>query len=96
MRQVVYTDRRGYLRRTFIRDDDGDEMAEFGLPAGIPDVDMIDWDVIKLQVNNVLVEQGVTTRNELHKTHSLEQIAAVVKRHVDAMFVEEDRRKKAA
>lgn len=86
MREVVTKDQRGYLRRVLVRDNDGDEMAKYGLPVGPPDIDSIDWELIKIQVNNILVENRVVNRQDLQRTGSLNQIASVVKRHVDALF----------
>lgn len=87
MREVIYTDRRGFLRRRMVRDGDGDEMAEFGMPTTVPDVEHdVDWEGIVREINNILVQNNVTSRTMLHHTRSLEDVCNVVKRHVDVMF----------
>jgi predicted nuclease with TOPRIM domain len=94
MKAVVYEDQHGYLRRVLIRDDDPDEMAKHGLPAGPPDIENIDWEMIRKETNNKLVELGVQTRYDLQRTNGIKQIANIVSRHVDAMFREADIRKR--
>jgi hypothetical protein len=78
-----------------IRDEDGDEMAEFGLPAGPPDMSEIDCEVMKREINNLLVKNGIFTTEDLNKsTVGLQVFQTVVKRHVKSMFREKDRRDK--
>ena len=86
MKPVVYTDKNGYLRRVLIKDDDGLEMAEFGLPAGPPDINLIDWEVIKKSINNTFVENEIYTLADLQKKRGLETVANIVKRHVQTPF----------
>lgn len=95
MRSVVYQDSRGKYRRTLIRDEDGDEMAEYGLPDGPPDVEHeIDWTGVAIEINNILVQNGVKTRIDLQRTRSLEKIGSLVKRHVDLLFREHEKQDK--
>jgi predicted nuclease with TOPRIM domain len=94
MKPVVYTDKNGFLRRVLIKDDDGLEMAEFGLPAGPPDINMIDWEVIKKLVNNAFVENEIYTLADLQKKRGLETVANIVKRHVQELFREKAKAKK--
>lgn len=55
MKEIIYTDDEGHQRRTYVRDDDPDNMAECGVPAGPPDVREIDMDWLLKEVNRVLV-----------------------------------------
>lgn len=87
MRTVVFTDRRGYLRRVLVRDEDGDEMAEFGIPAGTPDVEHeIDWENVIKQINNILVTDNVITLFDLQRTDGINKIATVVKKAVYDLY----------
>lgn len=91
MKPVIYKDRRGFYRRVLIRDEDGDEMAESGVPAGPPDVEHnIDWEGLAREINNILVLDGAFSRIELQKAKSLEKIASIVKRHIDLLYRESD------
>jgi hypothetical protein len=55
MKLVIYADSEGHLRRTYIRNSDPDNMAECGVPAGPPDVRLIDMDEFLKQLNHILV-----------------------------------------
>lgn len=96
MKAIVFKDRRGFLRRTLIRDDDGDEMAESGIPAGPPDVEHdIDWEGMIREINNILVLDGAIDRISLQRAKSLEKITGIVKRHIDALYRERELERKS-
>ena len=59
MKEMIYTDNEGHQRRTYIREDDPDNMADCGVPAGPPDVRDIDVDALLREVNRVLVSAGL-------------------------------------
>jgi hypothetical protein len=87
MRHVLYTDRNGYTRRALIRDEDGDEMASSGIPAGPPNLEDIDWEAIKREINQQFVSLGIFTWDDVqHSSVGLQAICTVVKRHVAASF----------
>jgi len=88
MKPIVYYDQDGYLRRVLVRDEDGEEMAEFGIPAGPPDIEGIDWDTIKRETNNLLVREQAFTYIDVQRTRSLEKLANIFKRHVVAFLKE--------
>lgn len=96
MRYVFFKDKSGKTRRTLVRDEDGDEMAEFGLPAGPPDVDAIDWEMIKVQINNALVDAGAYDLMSMQRSGVLETIGNVVKRHVQSLYRDESRMARAS
>lgn len=95
MREVVYEDRHGYLRRVLLRDEDSDDMASFGVPVGPPDIELVDWEAIKKQVNNYLVNNKIETRTDLQGRNALEAIASIFKREVDQVFREKATEDKA-
>ena len=88
MKAVKFRDKRGYLRRVLIRDTDGEDAARFGLPAGPPDIDLIDWDAVKRQINDYLVEAGIDNFHALQREKGLDAVASIVKRHVQALYRE--------
>ena len=90
MTAVVYKDKHGYLRRVLIRDDDGLDMAEYGLPAGPPDVEEIDWEAVKLTINNILVQGEVFNYADLQSKRMLDSVAAVVKKQVANLYREKE------
>lgn len=95
MREVVYQDKNGYLRRVLLRDEDSDDMAAFGLPVGPPDIELMDWEALKKQVNNYLVQYKVNTRTDLQRVSALDALAAMFKREVDRVFREKATEDKA-
>jgi len=86
MRQVVYKDKQGFLRRTLVRDSDGDEKAKYGIPSGPRLDEEIDWEEIKRQINNYFVENGIDTWVALQQQGGLSQAASVVKRHISDLY----------
>lgn len=87
MRAVIYTDRNGMKRRVLVRDGDDDLMAEFGLPAGPPSMDDFDCEVMKREINNLLVDNGLFTWQDIQKSPiGLNVVTTVVKRHLSALF----------
>jgi predicted nuclease with TOPRIM domain len=99
MREVVYEDRNKYLRRVLLRDEDSDDMAAYGVPIGPPDIELVDWEAIKREINNYLVKNNVRTRTDLQRIRALDTICNVIKRDVDRVFrekaTEEKRTRKA-
>lgn len=61
MRQVTWEDKHGYKRVSLVRDTDPDEAAELGIPVGPPNLDFMDWEEVKIEINNVLVQRGCLT-----------------------------------
>jgi len=83
MRPVIWEDKRGYLRRSLVRDTDGDGMAEYGIPAGPPDMDLLDWDGIKREINNVLIENEVFSWDDVQRSGTgIAPALNVLKRHL--------------
>lgn len=82
MKTVVYEDTRGYKRRVMLPDNVDESEAELGIPLSLPIIDMIDWDVLKTAVNNIIVEEEVTDWNSLQRSLAIERILSAVKRHI--------------
>lgn len=86
MKPVIYTDRDGWRRRVLVKDEDGEEMAEYGLPAGPPNVDDIDWEWMKRELNNYLVDHDILDYSTLMSKRGLEYVANLAKRTVADVF----------
>jgi hypothetical protein len=56
MKTLIYTEEDGHQRRSLVKNEDPDNMAECGVPAGPPDVRLLDMDKILLEINHVLVD----------------------------------------
>jgi hypothetical protein len=96
MRYVITIDSKGYKRRMMIRDTDGDERAAFGIPAGPPSLDRLDWEVIKKEINNTLADQGIFTWNDVNNSQGvgLSLVSTIIKRHVAGLYKEDQARAK--
>jgi hypothetical protein len=71
MRQVIWTDRTGCKRISLVRDTDPDEAAEQGIPCGPPDLDLIDWEEVKKEINNYLVERKCLTWLDVQRNQNV-------------------------
>lgn len=91
MRHVVWTDRNGYLRRSKIRDADPDSMAELGVPSGPPDLRNINWEETLREINNLLVEQGLFTWDDVQRSQNgLQMATSIFKRRLAALYIENE------
>lgn len=90
MRHVIITDKQGFKSRMLIRDSDGDEAAErIGVPAGPPDVRRIDWEQVQREINNLLVENGFFTWDQLMQSPTgLNIVTLPIRRQLSALYRE--------
>lgn len=59
MKAVVYTDENGRKRRSLIKDNDGPEMARYGIPANPPDVRSLDMEAVYREIEVLQYEHGL-------------------------------------
>lgn len=57
MREVAWMDRHGYKHVSLIRDDMSDDMAEQGIPLEPPKLDKLNWEEVKRDLHNALIDQ---------------------------------------
>lgn len=90
MRLVDWQDRAGRKRRSWVRDEDPDNMAEYGLPANPPDVELIDWEQVKRDLHNALFEMNIVTWDDVVKQQTSLQSAAItaLKNHLVRLYRE--------
>ena len=84
MKEEIFEDTNGYKRRVLVPDDATPDQYRDGIPLTVEIVEMIDWDDLKIQVNNILVEKGVCDWITLQQTRAMNPIVAQMKRHVQA------------
>lgn len=83
MRYVVNTDDEGYKRRYLVRDTDSDVDARAGIPAGPPDLDVIDWHALKREINNRLADAEIFDIDALLRSpQGLNLLTAIIKQWV--------------
>lgn len=92
MRRIDWEDRNGYKRASLIRDHDPDSVAEAGIPMGPPDLEALDWEGLKRDLHNALMEAHILTWEDLQKTNAnLQGIACrALKRHIVQLFKLDD------
>jgi hypothetical protein len=90
MRLVQWTDSRGYVRQSFIKDDDPDDMAKKGIRHEPPDLTQIDWDDVQRDLHNELVKRGLISWRDVQVQQSTlgPAIEAVLKRRLIALYRE--------
>ena len=59
MREVEWKDRHGYRHRSLVRDTDPDSAAENGIRQDPPDLDLLDWEGIKRDIHNAMIERRI-------------------------------------
>ena len=69
MRQVIWTDDKGFKKVVMLRDSDPDSMARAGIPVRLP-VDDLDWNAIKRDLNNILIDRGLFTLDDVKASKS--------------------------
>jgi len=91
MKLVNWVDERGWKRKSWIRDNDAESKAVHGVPAGPPDLDTLDWERIKKDINDVLVENDLLTwDNVQHSTLGLNAAVAILKRRLTELYRADD------
>jgi hypothetical protein len=89
MRKVTWVDEDGYKRQSWIKDNAPDSDAPKGTPDNPPDINSLDWDSIKRDVHNALVERGLTSWDKLQANQQINLtnvIAAVIKKYLVAAY----------
>lgn len=70
MRRVTYTDKFGYKKVSLVRDTDPDDLAPMGVPLGPPDLSLVDWEEVKKDLNNMLVDRGILNYIDIQRNSS--------------------------
>ena len=65
MKTIIVMDRFGYKRAWLCTDGMSDDEAEQGIPQTPPDLDLIEWEEVKKQLNNILVDRGIFTYHDV-------------------------------
>ena len=88
MRMVIVEDRFGYKRAYWIKNEEPDSAAEEGIPRSPPDLDNLDWEVVKKDLHNMLVDRGLFTWKDVQRAQNgvTASILAAMKRRVIALY----------
>jgi hypothetical protein len=68
LKTITWTDADGWKHRSKIRDADPDESAPtIGIPCNPPNIREIDWEAVKRDINNLLIDRELTSMADLNK-----------------------------
>jgi len=96
MKLVTWKDRDGRKHQSWIKNDDPDRNAQNGIPNDPPSIDGIDWEAVKTQIHNMLVDAGATDFMALQRNQGvMNQILAVIKRSVWDLYQNHQQAQKA-
>lgn len=70
MRKVAWTGDDGRRHVSLVREGDPDAMAPAGVSLDPPDVFLLDWDKIKVELHNELVDRGLVTWEDVQVSQS--------------------------
>lgn len=92
MRKIIAPDGRGRKHVFAVRDTDPDSAASRGIPVGPPDLDGIDFEEVKTDLNNRLVEAGILTWQDIQRnpTALSGAVRAVLVGRIVALFKEQE------
>lgn len=91
MREVAWMDRHGYKHVSLIRDTDPDDMAEQGIPLAPPNVDRINWEEVKRELHNALIDHRMFGWQDVQRAQNALTgiLVAVLKRKLVLLYRQE-------
>lgn len=90
MKELEFTDERGYRQRAVVRDDDTDPYQ--GIPLAVPDLDRLDWDGIKHRLHGLLLDKNLLTLADVQQRQPvfIECITTALKRPLLRLYQQEN------
>lgn len=88
MKLVKWEDGNGYLRQSYVMEGDPDSAAPKGLPHEPPDLSEINWDEVQRDLHNALLEQGLTTWQDVQAQQNTlgPMIVSALKKRIIALY----------
>jgi len=88
MRMVVVEDRFGYKRAYWVKNEDPDSAAEEGIPVSPPNLDNLDWELVKRDLHNMLVDRGLFTWMDVQRAQNgvTASILAAMRKRTIALY----------
>jgi len=92
MRRVTWTDDRGYKHSSLVRDEDSDDMASYGVLQDPPNLDELDWEGVKRDLHNYLVDAGLISWRDVQERTGLRgAILSAMKRRLVYLYREAEK-----
>jgi hypothetical protein len=70
LKRAIFTNKHGWKYVRLVRDGDSEEAAESGIPVGPPDLNKLDWEGAKKDINNLLVDRDLLTYKDLQRAYT--------------------------
>ena len=97
MKTVDYIDRDGYKRKRIVRDTVPTEEAYRGIPLEPPDLSQLDWEEIKRELHNRLMDRGLITMKDVRHLKTLQNaIGSIIQPKVVALYKQQIKLEKEA
>lgn len=92
MKYVIFEDKEGFKERRIIRNSDTPSMAEFGIPAGPPNLKRLNMEDLLLEINDNLVKNELFTWDDVQRsTAKINAAVNIFRRKLIALYREEHR-----
>jgi len=89
MKAVTWTDKNGYKHRSLVRDSDPDDAAEQGILQDPPNLEELDWEGVKRDLHNALVDTGLYSWRDVQQKQGLRgPILSAIKRRLINLYRE--------
>lgn len=86
MKIVKYSDSARFLRAAYVKDTDAPSAGPRGIPAG-PQLEDLDWDELKREINNILIGADLLTWDDvLHNQQAFSQALTAFKRRLIGIY----------
>lgn len=88
LKLVTWTDENGYKHQSLLRDNDPDTDAPNGILQDPPDLNALDWEGIKRDIHNLLLDRGLITWRDVQASHNgvTAVIQTVMKRRMAELY----------
>lgn len=86
MKRVKWTDQDGYNHLSLVRDIDPDSSAPRGLLCDPPDINDLNWEEIKKEIWNLLVDRKITSMSGLNDGGLTNLIVVPIRKRLIALY----------
>jgi len=80
MKKVTWTDSRGFHHAALLRDNDPEDRPEVGIPLDPPDINRLDWEELRVNLHNTLVDFGLSTWEDVVAQQNAASLSSAILR----------------
>ena len=86
--KVIKYDSDGWLKQSIIKNNMSEKDAERGLPLNPPDIRELDWEEIKRELNNLMIERGLIALKDLNQRNGYQLLVSAVQSVITKKIVQ--------